>query len=258
MKRLFLFLLLLNFAANAQQKIKWPHNKKAVIILTYDDALLSQLNTAIPQLQAAHLTGTFFLTADINSLTIPRWRALSTQGIELGNHTIFHPCISTPDNPVASDNYTPYGMIREIDDMNHFLYAVDGKTKRTYAYPCTETTVGGKSYVDTLRRYQLVKYARIGGDSTAYITSFKNLDPLLIPSYGLEDGVTGKQLIAYVKKVQQSGGMGIFMIHGVGGDYITISARAHQELVNYLKENIKDIWIPTFQEGMDYATAAGK
>jgi peptidoglycan/xylan/chitin deacetylase (PgdA/CDA1 family) len=259
MKRLILFFVIIPFVARAQQKIVWPGNKKAVIVLTYDDALLSQLNTAIPQLEAAHLPATFFLTGDINNLTIPRWRKLSKKGFELGNHTIFHPCASTPDNPVASDNYTPYGMIREIDDMNHFLYAVDGKTKRTYAYPCTETTVGGgKSYVDTLRKYQLAKYARVGGDLNAIITDFKQLDPLLIPSYGLEDGVTGAQLITYVKRVEQSGGMGIFMIHGVSGDYITISAEAHQQLVNYLKANKNNIWVATFQEAMDYAMAASK
>jgi hypothetical protein len=143
--------------------------------------------------------------------------------------------------------------------MNHFLYAVDSKTTRTYAYPCTETTVGnGKSYVDTMRKYGLVKYARVGGDVDAVITDFKHLDPLQVPSYGLEDNTTGAQLIAFVKRVQQKNGMGIIMLHGIGGDYITVSAAAHRELLNYLKENKKEIWVATFQQAMDYAMQASK
>lgn len=254
MKKLIPVLLLLNLAAYAQDKIKWPNHKKAAIVLTYDDALLSQLNTAVPQLDSAHLTATFFLTGEMDSQTIPKWRALSRRGYELANHTIFHPCASGNDNPTLSDSYTVAQILNEIDVMNHFLFAVDGKkTPRTYAYPCTETTVGnGKSYVDSLRKYPFVKYARVGGDIDAVITDFKHLDPLQVPSYGLEDGTTGTQLVAFAKKVQKSGGLGIFMLHGIGGDYITVSARAHRELVNYLRENKKDIWITTFQQAMDY------
>lgn len=252
-KLLLIFLLIIPFRGTAQQ-IAWPENKKAVIVLTYDDALESQLNNAVPQLEAAHFKATFFLTGDINYITIPRWRALSKKGFELGNHTIFHPCARTDDNPVASDTYTPYSMIREIEGMNRFLFAVDGKTSRTFAYPCTETVAGGKDYVDTLKRYGLVKYARIGGDQEAVINDFKTLDLLRIPSYGIEDNTTGTQLIAFVKKVQESGGMGVIMFHGIGGDYITTSVKAHQELIDYLYSNRKDIWIATFQQALDYAT----
>ena len=249
---------MIGLAGHAQESIKWPQHKKAAIVLTYDDALVSQLNVGVPQLEAAHLKATFFLTGDINPETIPRWRRLSKRGFELANHTIFHPCSITNDNPVRSENYTPYSMIREIEVMNHFLYAVDGKTNRTYAYPCTETTAGGKDYVDSLRKFNQIKYARSGGDASDFITDFKRLDPLLVPSFGVEDNTTGAQLIAFVKKVQQSGGMGVLMIHGIGGDYITISAKAHQELLDYIGKNKSELWVPTFQQAMDYVTQMNK
>ncbi|MFI5138310.1 MAG: polysaccharide deacetylase family protein [Sphingobacteriales bacterium] len=258
MKKLSLLFLLVSCLAHARQKIIWPHHKKAVIVLTYDDALNSQLNVAVPQLDSAHLTATFFLTGDINSATIPKWRAVGKKGYELANHTVYHPCISTNDNPVASENYTVFTIIREIGTMNNLLNAVDGKTSRTYAYPCTETSVGGKSYVDSLRKSGLIKYARIGGDKEAVITDFKNLNPLLVPSNGLEGNNTGGELIAFVKKVEQSGGLGIFMFHGVGGDYITTSADAHRQLLAYLVKNRKAIWVATFQEAMDYITQTNK
>lgn len=262
MKNLTFCLLLLSWiGTSAQRKITWPHHKKAVIVLTYDDALNSQLDTAIPQLDVHHFKGTFFLTSELNSTTIPKWRAAAKNGHELANHTLFHPCLSEtmPDNPAnAAERYSIYQIIREIYTMNNFLYALDGKGGRTYAYPCTETEVGGKSYVDSLRRSGLIKYARVGGDVDAVVTDFKKLDPMQVPSYGLDDSTSTVKLIAFVKKVEKTGGMGIFMFHGIGGDYITTSTKAHKELLNYLAKNRKDLWVATFQQAMDYITRANK
>jgi peptidoglycan/xylan/chitin deacetylase (PgdA/CDA1 family) len=234
------------------QPIEWPHHKKAAIVLTYDDALRSQLDTAVPQLRRAGLKATFFLTADIDYITLPRWRELAKEGYELGNHTMYHPCINGEDNPLSSEQYTPYQMIREIEVMNHLLFAVDGKTSRTYAYPCTETTVGGKDYVDTLRRYGLIKYARIGGDTGAVIANPTSLDPLRVPALGLEDHTPAEKLIAFVKTVEDCGGMGVIMFHGVGGDYITTDSDVHQRLLDYLVANRRSIWVGTFREVMDF------
>jgi peptidoglycan/xylan/chitin deacetylase (PgdA/CDA1 family) len=260
MTRLLFLFLILSFAANAQPKMVWPHHKKAVIVLTYDDALDSQLKTAIPQLDSADFKGTFFLIgSSLTYETIPKWREVAKKGHELANHTIYHPCASTNDNPVASQKYTPATIVSEIGIMNAMLFAVDGKTGRSYAYPCTETSVGGMGYVDTLRKSGAIKYARIGGDmDDAVITDFKKLDPLLVPSIGLEGGSTGEQLIAFVKKVEERGGMGVFMFHGIGGDYITTPAQSHRELLEYLKQHKKDIWVATFQEAMDYIAQVNK
>jgi peptidoglycan/xylan/chitin deacetylase (PgdA/CDA1 family) len=238
----------------AVQPVEWPHHKKAAIVLTYDDGLLSQLNNAVPQLQRAGFKATFFLTSDLDSSTIPRWRALAKKGFELANHTLYHPCAPSEDNPVSSEHYTAYQVIREIEIMNRILFAIDGKNGRTYAYPCAETTLGGKDYVDSLRRYGMVKYARVGGDTGAVITDFNHLDLLRIPSLGLEDSTSAATLIAYIKKVEQSGGMGIIMFHGIGGDYITTSSTVHQQLLDYLQKNKNTLWITTFQQAMDYVT----
>jgi peptidoglycan-N-acetylglucosamine deacetylase len=59
-------------------------------------------------------------------------------------------------------------------------------------------------------------------------------------------------LIGFVRRVEETGGMGVIMFHGIGGDYITTSAAVHQELLDYLKKNSTTIWVPTFQQAMDY------
>lgn len=254
MKNLLLLPLVIFWGCvTGQMPMQWPHHKQAAIVLTYDDALLSQLNIAIPQLEHAGLKATFFLTSDLDYNTLPRWREVARKGFELGNHTLYHPCLPTADNPVSSATYTPYQVVREVEVMNWLLYAIDGRKSRTYAYPCTDTTAGGQSYVDTLKRYRSVKYARLGGDEqTAVITDFAHLDSLRVPSLGLEDSTSIDVILRFVKSVQQHGGLGIIMFHGIGGDYITTSATVHQQLLDYLTQNKNSIWVPTFQEAMDY------
>ncbi len=258
MIRITLLFLLLGCTVCAQPQIKWPQGKKAVIVLTYDDGCKSQLDNAIPQLDSLHLNGTFFLIGDaLDYNTIPQWRTVAKKGHELGNHTMYHPCLDK-DNPVGSQSYTPATILREIGTTNYFLFALDGKTTHSYAYPCTETSVGGKYYVDSLRKSGAVNCARVGGDKDdAVITDFKKLDPLLVPSYGVEAGTSGEQLIAFVKKVEVSGGMGIFMFHGIGGDWITTPTQAHKQLLEYLARD-KNIWVTTFSEAMNYVEQAIK
>jgi|SRR5665213_2116401 len=261
MKYISLFLLFFSVCTYGQQKMNWPQHKKAVIVLTYDDALGSQLDIAIPQLNAAHLKATFFLTGYLTPASIPRWRAVAARGYELANHTLYHPCLGKElkgTSESSTNSYTVFSIVREIGMMNNLLFAIDGKQTRTYAYPCTETKVAGVSYVDSLRKSGLVKYARIGGDERDMITDFKKLDPLLVPSWGVSEKTSGVKLIAFVKKVEEAGGMGIFMFHGIGGDYLTTSADAHKELVQYLQQHRADILVMTFQQAMDYVTEASK
>lgn len=254
MKRVFLVLMIvLHFTAYSQSR------KKVIIVLTYDDGLASQLDIAIPQLDSLGFKGTFFLTGYVGTKTIPRWRQVALKGHELANHSLYHPCLLTTVKGNAANNsanYSVYMMLREIGEMNNLLFAVDGgASPRTYAYPCTEVAVGGINYVDSLRQSGLVKYARIGGGPDAVITNFKKLDPLQVPAWGIHAGVTGDELIAFVKKVQQSGGMGVLMFHGVGGDYITTPAAAHKKLLLYLKQHENEIEVTTFRAGMDGVAA---
>jgi len=259
--RLICFLFLFTSTiAKAQPAFQWPEGKKAAVVLTYDDALLSQLNIAIPQLDSFTFKGTFFLTAGMTDNDLLRWRMAAGNGHELGNHTIYHPCAgnNTKANAhYAAENYDVNSIIKEISIMNKLLYAIDNKRRRTYAYPCTETAVGGVDYTDSLRRSQLITYARIGGDSNAVITNFKQLDKLLVPSWGFGNHPSGEALIHFAEKATEAGGLAIFMFHGVGGDYLDVTSNNHRQLLQYLAAH-KEIWVATFSEVMDYISATIK
>src|SRR5256885_8839348 len=72
-------------------ELAWPPGKTAGVSLTYDDALRSQLEVAVPALTRHHLVGTFYLTQGARS-TPDEWSALLARGHELASHTMQHPC----------------------------------------------------------------------------------------------------------------------------------------------------------------------
>lgn len=260
MARILMTLALIATGALAHSAdIAWPaKGKKAAIVLTYDDALRSQLDFAIPQLDAARLPGTFFLDGDLTPDDMLRWRAAAAKGHELGNHSLFHPCprAMLPERKnYLTDDYDVVRMLEEIAAMNNVLFGIDGRRTRTYAVPCSQTVVGGADYIDALRRSGQIRFVRTGGDQwNSVITDFAKLDVFRTPSYGPVDEPDGPKLIAYVERVRQAGGLGVLQFHGVGGDYLKVSAQAHQALVDHLRKH-PDIWVGTFQEVMDYVRA---
>ncbi|HEY5807599.1 MAG TPA: polysaccharide deacetylase family protein, partial [Povalibacter sp.] len=195
----------------AQAQLTWPEGKNAAIVLTYDDALHSQLDIAVPQLTAASLKGTFFLDGDITPAELRRWREVQRAGHELGNHSLFHPCPRAilPGRPqYLTENYDVTRTLGEIAAMNNVLFGIDGKESRTYSAPCSQMLVGGVDYTEALRESALVKYVRTGGDQyKSVVTDFKALNPFQVPSWGPIDSPDGKQLIAFVQRVEAAHGL---------------------------------------------------
>jgi hypothetical protein len=229
----------------------WPDGKKVAVVLTYDDALTSQLDNALLVLDAAGLKGTFFLTGmGLKPETVARWRAAAAEGHELGNHTVFHAC-SRASYPAperyTTETYTVDTMLTEIRTMNTMLTAIDGKTTHAMATPCGTHTAGGTDYLPALRQSGMVRYNRgvVGTPG----------DPLDVPSVWFSDKATGAEMIAAVEKAEQTGGMIVFGFHGVGGDYLTVSGQAHAELVAWLKAHADTVWVAPFSTVLD---AAGK
>ncbi len=237
------------------QNLKWPHGKKAVIVLTYDDGLNSHLDIAIPQLDSFGLRGTFFLYGHLSENRFADWKKTSENGHETGNHSLFHPCRledSAGKSPTfSSENYDIPSMIREIRVMDRLLFAITGKHATSYAYPCSETVIGGFDYGESLKETGFFSCARIGGDKTI-ITDFSNLDYFKVPSYSVNAGTDASTLICYTEEVLKEKGLGIFVFHGIGGDYLSVDADVHLELLQFLKSHTNEIWVATFSEVMEY------
>ncbi|MGB3624178.1 MAG: polysaccharide deacetylase family protein [Henriciella sp.] len=244
--------------AQATETIEWPDGKKAAIALTYDDALDTHLDAALPQLDAHGFKATFYLTLENEGFLnrTEEWRAVAENGHELGNHTLFHPCQSSLPGrdwvqPEADlDAYSVARMVREIALTNQLLTLFDGRSSRTFAYPCGDSTAGGESYVDAIR--PLFDGAR----GVASYSPDATYDFYQVSTYGPED-VSGDMLIDYAEGVLEEGGFGSFTFHGIGGEYLTVSPEAHAELLDWLDAHRDEIWIATFQDIVTYTKDAG-
>ena len=258
MRRLVLILALalgVSAPAWAQPAGHWPNGGQAAIALTYDDSLVSQLDNAVPQLDAAGFKGTFFLMGRQIGPNVLRWRAAAAEGHELGNHTINHPCSAASyQMPVqyTSESYSVPVLLTEIGVMNSYLQAIDGQTDHQLATPCGQTVAGGQDYVQALRTANLVRYVRAAADFDLH---GQPVDPFNVPCHFFGVGSTGADMIAYVESVRRRGGFGVIGFHGVGGDYLQVTSEAHQQLITYLKTHDHDFWIGTFTQVMDAATA---
>jgi len=236
----------------------WPNGAKAAVALTYDDALTSQLDNAAPALEAAGFRGTFFLSA-VKQAETPRWRALAAAGHELGNHTIFHACAAAnfPADPrYTAEAYTPASLLREIEQQNVLLGAIDGRTRRGFATPCGQSRAGGVDYLEALRAANLVTYVRgVVVTPEDLKADVGRMDTMHVPARGFPEDVTGPQLIDFARQAAAGGGMAVYLFHGVGGDYLQVSNPAHQELLGWLKANPGEVWVAPLQEVLDWARA---
>lgn len=236
----------------------WPEGRQAAVVLTYDDAVSSQLDIAIPALDAAGLKGTFFVTGSgIRGDNLARWRAAAANGHELGNHTLFHPCARVKyPMPVQYqlESYTVDTMLAEIRTMNTMLTAIDGRSTHAFAVPCGDTMTGEKDYLEPLRTSGLVRYERDLQWARHY-----GLAPQDFASAWFPETATGAEMIEAVKQAAQSGRLLVFGFHGVGGDHLKVPADAHRELVAWLKAHQSEVWVTTFSTAMDYVvTHRGK
>jgi peptidoglycan/xylan/chitin deacetylase (PgdA/CDA1 family) len=226
-------------------QLRWPGKRQAAIALTYDDALESQLDAAIPQLDAAGVKGTFFLMGRQVG-RVPDWRRASDRGHELGNHTVNHPCArGTYDMPAqyTSEAYTVDLLMTEIRVMNGFLQAIDNRPAHAFATPCGQNLAGGQDYLAPLRQAKLASYIR----------DTRTMPPTVL--YTSFTDASGADMIGWVEDARRAGAAGVIVFHGVGGDYLSVSREAHQELVGYLKARRNEIWTATFTEVMERAVA---
>lgn len=241
--------------------------RKAIICLTYDDGLETQLSTAIPQLDAVGMKATFFLnsiqgssrSAEIGHTAedVLAWTNAAKNGHELGNHTLFHACPESVgwDKSISVETYSIDKLITEIKTQNTILALLDPQRKeRAFAFPCNNYLVKGVDYTPLIKKQGLVKYARLGADSNSIITDFKRLNTMKVPSWHVWTGTSLNELIAFAEKVKKGGGMGVYVFHGIGGQIFQISAETHRAFLEYLKRHEESYRVVTFSEAMEYVT----
>jgi peptidoglycan/xylan/chitin deacetylase (PgdA/CDA1 family) len=249
-----LALALASHAATAQAQTipsgAW-NGKQCAVVLTYDDAIDVDLDNAVPALDSLGLRGTFYLigSSPVVNKRLPEWRKAAQRGHELGNHALMHPCdgslpgrgFVTPDNDLSK--YTVSRAVSEVRAMNTLLQAIDGKTRRTFAYPCGDRQIGGVNFYDQLKNDFVAARGVTGGLQTAAQVQLDNVDSYMI------NGQNAQYMLDLVKQAQQSHTLLVFLFHGVGGGHsLNVDLAAHRQLLRYLKAHEKEIYVAPMVE----------
>lgn len=250
----FLFILFLATDTSAQGSRPWK-GKKCAVVLTYDDGLDIDITNVLPALDSLGLKATFYVANYQGRLQsqIPAWRAAAAKGHELGNHTLFHPCEGgRPGREFVSadydmNNYSMRRITNEILAMNAVLTAIDGKTNRTFAFPCGDNKVHDTAYIDSLHKDFTGARGVVGA-----IQTIDNIDLYNLPGYGAVNN-SGESMIQWAKEAEAKQGLLVIIFHGVGGGHdLNVSLSAHSQLLHYLKQHEKDIWIAPMVEVAAY------
>ena len=236
--------LLISLNTCAQINQPW-NGKKCAVVLTYDDAINQHMDNAIPVLDSLGLKATFYITAFSTSMQtrMNDWRKLAINGHELSNHTLFHPCIGGPNATWLKPeydmrSYTVQRMVDETRMTNVFLQALDGKTKRTFAFTCGDMKIGDSSFINAMKNDFVAARA-----VRAQMHKINEIDLYNVDCY-MVNGQTGAQLIEWAKKAMETNSLLVILFHGVGGgNSLNVSLPAHREFLQFLKQNEKDIMI---------------
>ena len=251
---LFIFFLAAFKNSYAQTNTTW-NGKQCAVVLTYDDALNVHLDNAIPLLDSLHLKATFYLSAYFpgSRTRLNDWRRAAAKGYELANHTLFHPCIG--DAPgrgfVTADynmnNYSVRRMVDETRMTNVFLEALDGKKRRTFAFTCGDMKVRDTSFIDLMKEDFVAARA-----VRSEMLPIDKVDLYNVPCYAV-NGQSGDELIALVKQALEKKQLLVFLFHGVGGEHsLNVSLPAHRQLLQFLKQHEKNIWVAPMIEVADF------
>ncbi|WP_081933857.1 polysaccharide deacetylase family protein [Massilia sp. 9096] len=245
--------------AAAPSAFHWPHGERAAVSLSYDDALGSQLDHAIPALDRAGLKATFYLQLSNPAVRnrMAEWRSAAARGHELGNHTLFHQCSNrVPGHDFVQpernlDTTTVAQMRDQVLLANTMLNALDGRSERTFTVPCGDHMAVDGDYLPAVASSFVGIKMREGDAVTGSMAGF---DPRAVTVMA-PVGLSGRELIDIVKRAGARGTMVNFTFHGVGGDYLTTSNAAHEELLAFLAAHRDEYWTDTFLNITRYAGA---
>lgn len=208
-------------------------------------------------LEQYNFKATFYPTISSPSLTddAEKWKALAAAGHELGNHTIYHPCQKSKwgmdwvQDEYDLDQYSLEKIYNEIKLANDQLEALDGKTSRTFAYPCAHFYAGGENYKKSLNQY--VTAARGSSGRQESLDLPYDIDLFNVTSWAPNND-DADALIDYIDKVIENETLSTFTFHGVGAEHMMVTTEAHEAMLKYLDEHRGEIWVTTFMEATDY------
>ncbi|MGM0613351.1 MAG: polysaccharide deacetylase family protein [Bacteroidota bacterium] len=236
------------------EALKW-NDRKCAVALTYDDALSVHLDIVAPVLDSLGLNATFYVYGNTVSFNkrINEWRSLVNNGHELGNHSLFHPCNSKSKgnewvkSEYDLDNYTVKRMLDEIRIANTLLQSIDGKSERTYAYPCGNKYAGDSLYESYLHSDFMAARGVTPGMNDKNDINLFDIRAYPVDDYSYDD------VVSIIKKAKEKETFIVFVFHDIGEEHSSVfDKNEHRKLLEFLKENNDSIWTAPLIEIVKY------
>lgn len=218
----------------------------AIVALTHDDGLYSQLTNAVPALDQYGFKGTFFLNRISNS---DAWKAVSENGHELGAHTLNHPCTKVNNTWItagnASEDYDLTRMATELDENIADITELGQTEPYSFAYPCGTTWVGEEhtSYIPLITE-RFVAARGVAGSIVTQLTDATN-----VPAYFLTG--PGSTFTGIVDLAITQNGLVVFGFHDVGtGSTGPVTIEIYNELLEHLDANRDSVTVLPFGQAV--------
>jgi sialate O-acetylesterase len=208
---------------------------KAAISLTFDDGDPIHLDLVIPEMRKRGMKGTFFLIAD-KIERLEEWQKAAVEGIEIGNHSANHRHAS--ELSADDEEY-------EVDGAEKFLREKFEQPVITFAYPFTEISTGLRARVE-----KNCIIARGGGWGNSIYTPVMEPDWYDIRCQASMTSLGFDTYKSWVDAALGAGAWTVFMIHAIEGSnwFQPVPKDIFLKLLDYLKQNEKEIWTAPFGE----------
>lgn len=183
------------------------------IVLTFDDGPDPDYTPRILDiLKREHVPAAFFVVGSMVEKNVPILRREYEEGYEIGNHTFFHPDIST------------IGIERvrlELNATRKLIESVTGRSTILFRPP-----FNADAEPQTLAEVIPVAESK----NQSYITIGESIDP-----WDWQPGVTADSIIARTIKQKDAGSM--LLLHDAGGDTREETVKALPEIIHFFKSH---------------------
>ncbi len=226
---LLILIILFSISLKGRTQIIEKKLPGKVVVLTFDDAVVSQYTIVAPLLKKYGFGATFFVCEfppnfgdTTKYMSWQMIKELDEMGFEIGNHTKTHPGVA---------DLTKEELLEEINYIEDKCGALKIKKPENFAYPGYSIS---KQVIDVLRD-KGYKFGRVGG---ARVYDPKADYPLLVPSWATSD--ENKNEIMDALQKAENGKIVVLTIHGVPDaehPWVTISPKLFEEYLKFLAEN---------------------
>ena len=183
------------------------------IVLTFDDGPDPEFTPKILDiLKREHVPAAFFVVGSMAEKNIQILRREYEEGYEIGNHTFFHPDIST----VSLDRVN-----LELNATRKLIESVTGRSTILFRPP-----FNADAEPQTLAEVIPVAESR----KQSYINIGESIDP-----WDWQPGVTADSIIARTIRQKDAGSM--LLLHDAGGDTREETVKALPEIIHYFKSH---------------------